>query len=45
MTTSELPWCAIHGEDLMGMLRRAHDGEDPDMIFAEFYANSDQEQM
>lgn len=34
-------WWAISGEALMGMLHRCHDGEDPDMVYAETYANSD----
>lgn len=33
-------WWCIYGEELMKLLRRAHDGEDPDMLYAEAYANS-----
>lgn len=36
-------WWAISGESLMEMLQRAHAGEDPDIVYAEFYANCDHE--
>ncbi|HET6916615.1 MAG TPA: hypothetical protein VFH56_11050 [Acidimicrobiales bacterium] len=36
-----LGWWTISGEALMDALRRAHDGEDPDLIYTEQYANSD----
>lgn len=36
-----LGWWTISGADLMDMLRRAHAGEDPDLVYAEAYANSD----
>lgn len=36
-------WWAISGEAFMEALRRAHDGEDPDLLYAEHYANSDHE--
>jgi hypothetical protein len=35
------PWWTIHGESLMEALKRAHAGEDPDLVYAELYANSD----
>lgn len=35
-----LGWWAISGEAILDMLRRAHAGEDPDLIYAEEYANS-----
>jgi len=38
-----LGWWVIRGAHLLAMLRRAHDGEDPDLIYAEEYANSDHE--
>ena len=38
---SELGWWTISGEDLLDMLRRSHDGEDPDLVYAEAYANSE----
>lgn len=33
-------WWSISGEDLMAMLRQVADGEDPDIVYAEAYANS-----
>lgn len=42
---ADLGWWAIHGEDLLNMLRRCHAGEDPDLVYAEEYANSDHEYM
>lgn len=38
-----LGWWAISGETLLDMLRRAAAGEDPDLIYAEEYVNSDHE--
>lgn len=38
---SRLGWWAIPGETLLAMLRRAHAGEDPDLLYTEYYANSD----
>lgn len=34
---------AISEEALREMLNRAHAGEDPDMLYMEFWANSDHE--
>jgi len=31
----------IHGETLIQALRRTHEGEDPDIVYAELYANAD----
>lgn len=42
---SEMGWWCIAGEDLLVMLKRAHDGEDPDMVYAEAYANSEVERF
>jgi hypothetical protein len=42
--TSNLGWWAINGGTLMDGLRRAHSGEDPDLLFAELWANSDHSQ-
>lgn len=39
----QLGWWTISGADMLAMLRRAHAGEDPDLIYAEAYANSDHE--
>jgi hypothetical protein len=35
-----LGWDVIAGEDLLELLRRAAAGEDPDMLYAEHYANA-----
>lgn len=34
-------WWTISGAALLDALKRAHDGEDPDIVYAELYANSD----
>lgn len=36
-----LGWWAISGEAFLDALRRAHAGEDPDLVYAEQYANSE----
>lgn len=36
-----LGWWCISGEAFLDALRRAHAGEDPDLLYAEHYANSD----
>lgn len=36
-----LGWWAISGDDLLILLRRAYAGEDPDLLYAEAYANSE----
>lgn len=41
---SVLGWWVIAGENLLTLLQRAHAGEDPDILYAEAYANSDIEQ-
>jgi len=38
--TDNLGWFAISGEALLDSLRRASEGENPDVIYAEVYANS-----
>lgn len=40
-----LGWWAISGEALLEMLRRVADGEDPDLVYAEEYANSEHEEV
>jgi hypothetical protein len=35
-----LGWWAISGEALLAALRRAAEGENPDIVYAELYANS-----
>lgn len=39
----KLGWWTIAGEELLDMLRRAAAGEDPDLVYAEAYANSEVE--
>lgn len=34
-------WWVIESSDLLAMLRRAHAGEDPELVYVEHYANSD----
>lgn len=36
-----LGWWVIAGEDLLGMLREVAAGADPDLVYAEHYANSE----
>lgn len=38
-----LGWWTISGESLMEMLHRCVAGEDPDIVYAEMYANSEHE--
>jgi hypothetical protein len=38
---SDLGWWAISGDDLLAALKRAHAGDNPDILYAELYANSD----
>lgn len=38
-------WHVIHEGTLLDLLRRAHGGEDPDMVYAEQYANADTERQ
>lgn len=40
-TETDLGWHVINGEHLLEMLRRAAQGEDPDLLFAELWANAD----
>jgi hypothetical protein len=37
----KLGWWVISGEALLDGLRRCAKGEDPDLVYAELYANSD----
>lgn len=41
---SPLGWWSISGESLLELLRRVREGEEPDMVYIEAYANSDHEQ-
>ncbi|MCK9896957.1 hypothetical protein [Frankia sp. AgB32] len=40
-----LGWHVIRGEDLLDLLRRAAAGEDPDLLYAEAWANAAHEQV
>ena len=40
-----LGWHVISGEDLLAMLRRVAEGEDPDMVYAEEYVNAEHERV
>lgn len=40
-----LGWWVIKGEALLDALRRASDGEDPDVLYAELYANTRSENV
>lgn len=37
---SSIGWWTISGEGLLAMLRRVAAGEDPDLVYAEEYANA-----
>ena len=43
MRRDTLGWWAISGRAMLELLRRAHHGEDPNMLYIEAYANSDVE--
>lgn len=34
-------WHVIHGDDLRELLNRTHGGEDPELVYIEWYANED----
>lgn len=36
-------WWSIDGEVLLDALKRAHDGDDPDVVYVELFANSETE--
>jgi hypothetical protein len=38
-------YVVLSAEDFRQFMRRAAAGEDPDLLYAEFYANSDQEEV
>jgi hypothetical protein len=40
---NEGPWWAIHNDEILKMLYRVRDGEDPDMVLMQEYANSQSE--
>lgn len=41
----KLGWWSLSGEDFLTALHRVHDGEDPDLVYVEYYANSDHENV
>jgi hypothetical protein len=41
--TTDLGWHVISGEQLLELLRRVAAGEDPDLVFAELWANAEHE--
>jgi hypothetical protein len=43
--TAKAHWWVIESDNLLDLLRRAHAGEDPDLLMAEEYANGDHEQV
>lgn len=40
-SSAPLGWWAISGDQLLALLRRVHEGEDPDLLYAEEYANGE----
>jgi hypothetical protein len=40
---SDLGWVTMGGDAFLGFMRRAAEGENADLLYAEFYANSDVE--
>ena len=42
-TPDPLGWHVIGGTHLLELLRRAHNGEDPDLLYAEAWANAEHE--
>jgi hypothetical protein len=42
---TDLGWWTISGEALLCALRRCYLGEDPDMVYAEAYANAEHEEV
>lgn len=45
MTDKPAAWWAISEDAFLDALRRVAAGEDPDLVYAEFYANSDHEHV
>ena len=42
--SDDLGWHVISGQQLLHILRRANEGEDPDLILLELWANAEHEQ-
>lgn len=38
---NDLGWWVIHGENLLAALHFVAQGEDPDLVYAELYANAE----
>lgn len=38
---SEMPWHVVHGDTIRELLHRAHNGEDPEMLYVEFYTTAE----
>ena len=43
-SVNKFPWHAVYGETLLNLLKRAHQGEDPDLLYMEFYASAEERQ-
>jgi hypothetical protein len=41
MTDNDLGWWIIHGENLLTALHMVAQGDDPDLVYAELYANAE----
>jgi len=44
MTTPSEQWWAINGATILDVLRRAEQGEDPDMLYLELIANTTEDE-
>ena len=42
---TDLGWHVISGDTLLDLLRRAAAGEEPDLLYAEEWANADHEEV
>lgn len=45
MPEDTMGYWVISGSDLLTSLRRVKSGEDPDLVYAEMYANADHEDV
>lgn len=41
MTDNDLGWWIIHGNNLLTALHMVAQGDDPDLVYAELYANAE----
>lgn len=41
MSDNDLGWWFIHGDNFLAALHAVAEGEDPDLIYAELYANAE----